>query len=449
MRMKRRVFLGASAGTAWALSFTGGGVAQGQRSASVLNSDGRLGGKTLEELRDQYRYDLFTEYIPFHDKWVVDHEYGGFTLKTGWNGPTLSYEKTSTYEGRGIWTYSFLYSKVDPNPRHLEAARKSVEFIMKHKPSGDTLWPSTYSREGKAISGPPTPIYPDLFIADGLQEFSKIKGNEQYWDIAKEIMFKCIRIYDRPGYYPEIGKSELGADTPLMTGGARIQGHWFVLLWMATKMLEFRSDPEVEAVAARSVDAILNRHYNPAFGLNVEILNHDFSTAPEVIAEYVCTGHSIETLWMVLYEAVRKRDRALFDLAAERFRRHAEVAWDYVYGGVFYGLRNVDNNVWWTTKYGWVQMEALIGTLCIIEHTGAQWAKDYFARLYPWVMAKFPLKQYGYPLWIDSADRWVKFDKGDGSRRAENFHHPRQLMLNMLAVERMIKRGGKTSGIFT
>ena len=194
---------------------------------------------------------------------------------------------------------------------------------MKHKPSGDTLFPSTYSREGKAISGPPTPIYPDLFIADGLQEFSKIKGNEQYWDIAKEIMFKCIRIYDRPGYYPEIGKSELGignsklgAETPLMTGGARIQGHWFVLLWMATKMLEFRSDPEVEAVAARSVDAILNRHYNPVFGLNVEILNHDFSTAPEVIAGYVCTGHSIETLWMVLYEAVRKRDRTLFDLAA-------------------------------------------------------------------------------------------------------------------------------------
>ncbi|MDP2984953.1 MAG: hypothetical protein Q8O92_16665, partial [Candidatus Latescibacter sp.] len=59
------------------------------------------------------------------------------------------------------------------------------------------------------------------------------------------------------------------------------------------------------------------------------------------------------------------------------------------------------------------------------------------------------LKQYGYPLWIDSADRRVRFDKGDGSRRAENFHHPRQLMLNMLAVERIIKRGGKTSGIFT
>ncbi|MHB9029700.1 MAG: AGE family epimerase/isomerase, partial [Candidatus Latescibacterota bacterium] len=407
--MKRRTFWGAATGAAAILSAPDGNGQSGSSASSkirsVLDSDGRLAGKTLEELRAQYRYDLFDEYIPFHDKWVVDHQYGGFTLSTGWNGPTLSYNKTPTYEGRGIWTYSLLYRLLDPNPKHLEAARKSVEFILKHKPSGDTLFPSAYSREGKVLSGPPTPIYGDIFIADGLQEFSKIKGNEQYWDIAKEIMLKCVRIYDRPGYYPEIGKSELGIgnraageETPLMTGGSRIQGHWFVLLWMATKMLEFRSDPEIEAVAARSVDCIMNRHYNPDFGLNVEILNHDFSRPPEMIAQYVCTGHSIETLWMVLFEAVRKKDKALFDLAAERFRRHAEVAWDDVYGGVFYGLRNVDDNVWWVFKNGWVQMEALIGTLCIIEHTGAQWAKDYFSKLYPWVMAKFPLKQYGFPL---------------------------------------------------
>ena len=171
MRMKRRDFLGASVGTAAALSVIGGcntprlhsPAVHSGRGLSVLDSEGRLGGKTLEELRDQYRYDLFDEYIPFHDRWVVDHTYGGFTLKTGWNGPTLSYEKTSTYEGRGIWTYSFLYNKIDPNPQHLEAARGSVEFIMKPKPSGDTLWPSTYTREGRVINGPPTAIYGDIF----------------------------------------------------------------------------------------------------------------------------------------------------------------------------------------------------------------------------------------------------------------------------------------------
>lgn len=415
---------------------------------SALDGNGTLAGKTLKELRDRYRSDLFDDYIPFHDRYVVDHQYGGFTLKTGWNGPTLAFDKTTWYEGRGTWTYSFLYNKIDPDPKHLDAARRSVEFVMRHKPAGDGLWPVSYSREGKATAGPDKRIYGDAFLANGFSEYSKAKGNERYWDLAKQIMFKCLRIYDKPGYYPEIGRDELGADAPLLSRGSRIQGHWFVLLNLAQQMLEFRTDPEVESVAARCVDAILNRHYNPGFDLNNEILNHDFSRANDIANQYVCTGHTLETLWMVLYEAVRRRDGKLFELTAQRFRRHAEVAWDDVYGGGFYGLRNVDQNAWWVHKPGWVQMETLIGLLCIIEHTGSSWAREFFGKLHPWVMDKFPLKKYGYPLWIDYGDRRVTFDKGDGSRRAENFHHPRHLMLNLLAIERMIARGGKTSGIF-
>lgn len=163
----------------------------------------KLGGDTLKELRHKLRYWLFDDYIPFHDKYVVDHEYGGFTLHVGWNGPTISHEKTARYFGRGIWTYSFLYNNLDPNPKHLEAARKAVDFIMKHNPSGDALWPDGYSRGGKVIKGPPTQIYEDLFIANGLAEFSKSKGNEKYWDLAKEIMFKCVKIYDTRGYHPD------------------------------------------------------------------------------------------------------------------------------------------------------------------------------------------------------------------------------------------------------
>jgi hypothetical protein len=33
-------------------------------------------------------------------------------------------------------------------------------------------------------------------------------------------------------------------------------------------------------------------------------------------------------------------------------------------------------------------------------------------------------------------------------KRVEHFHHPRHLMLNLLALERMIKRGGGASRLF-
>jgi hypothetical protein len=93
-------------------------------------------------------------------------------------------------------------------------------------------------------------------------------------------------------------------------------------------------------------------------------------------------------------------------------------------------------------------MEDLIGLMMIIEHTGADWAKEWFGKLYTWTMANFPLKPYGLPLWQDYTGRKAEFVKDPKGRRAENLHHPRQLMLNMLATDRIMKRNGNISGIF-
>lgn len=447
--MNRRKFLATTVGATAALT-AGCGHSPQDRSApaSTTGAEGTLGGKTLEEIRAQYRYDLFKEYIPFHDQWVVDHEYGGFHVTTGWNGPTLKFEKSNWYEGRGTWTYSYLYNTLDPNPKHREAARRSVEFVMKHKPEGDALWPGGFTREGKASPDPVPLVYGDLFLAMGFGEFSKIKGNESYWELAKKTVLKCMKIYDRPGYYPDAPATYLGKDAPVLPGGARAQGHWFMFLNTVTTILRARPDRELQSVADRCVDMIMNKHYDPRWDLHREVLNHDLTVPDNDAAHLAYVGHTIETLWMVMDEAVRRRDKNLFESAAKRLKRHLEVSWDDVYGGVFRNLRNVDKNIWDVDKAGWVQMESLVGLLMVIEHTGADWAKQWFDRLYPWVVSKFPLKPYGLPLWMDYADRWVTFNKGDGSRRAENFHFPRHLMLNLLAVERMIQRGGKISGVF-
>ena len=131
--MKRRKFLGVSAGTgafAAGLSCTREPVEK-ISPASLVTDNGILAGKTLEQLRDEYRYWLFEDYLPFLDKHVIDHEYGGFMCNTDRDGTNLDKNKRTWYEGRGIWVYSFLYNEVDPDPNHLEVARKSVEFILK------------------------------------------------------------------------------------------------------------------------------------------------------------------------------------------------------------------------------------------------------------------------------------------------------------------------------
>ena len=441
--MKRRAFLGTTAGTAAVLSGLSGCETKTTQTTTVqaekpmaVGKDGKLAGKTLQELRDQYLYDL-NEYKEFQHKYVVDKEYGGYTLQTGWDGPPVSYEKRGWYEGRGTWTFSFLYNNIDPDPRHLEAARRSIEFTLKHLPKGDQFFPATFTREGKPGEREVN-LYGDIFIANGLAEFAKSKGNEKYYDIAKDIVLKCVRMYDKPGY---------GADK-LTPDGARFVGHWFILVKAATDMLGFKDDPEIKAIADRCIESQMKYHYNPDYRLYNEQINHDFTRPKNELANSAGLGHSSEVLWMTMNEAVRRKDKAIFDENAKRFRRTLEVAWDDVYGGVFIELEDVELNKFGLGKAGWGQMEDLIGLMMIIEHTGAEWAKEWFDKLYTWTMANFPLKPYGLPLWQDYTGRKAEFVKDPKGRRAENLHQPRQLMLNLLAVERIMKRNGAVSGIF-
>ena len=442
--MKRRAFLGTSVGAAAALSTVTGCKIEKikpARKGQSLSDDGKLAGYTLEELRKLYRYDLFDDYLPFLDKYVIDHEYGGFMCNTDRDGTNITRDKRTWFEGRGIWVYSFLYNNLDSDPGHLEVARKSVDFVMKHKPSGKVFWPVGYSREGKPKGGIEPNLYGDIFVANGLQEYSLASGEEKWWDEAKGIMLKCLDIYDNRPDYGNLPAT----DTAPEVIRPRMVGHWFVFMRLSTQMLEKRPDPEVEAIVARCVDAVMNYHYNPEHGLINEYVNHDLSRIDNDQGQVV-TGHGVETMWMVMFEAVRRRDKILFDRACEVLKRSCEVFWDDVYGGLLGGLEHVDKNIWNVVKSLWLQEEVLIGTLFAVEHTGAEWAKEWFNREYTYVREKFPLKQYGFPIWILYADRKVTFEQHYD--RVGNFHHPRHLMLNLLSLDRMIACDGNVSELF-
>ena len=346
--MKRRTFFGTAAAAGAAATL----VPEAGAAVPALGPRAKLDGMTLTQLRDELRHWLFDDFLPFMDKFVIDHDLGGFMCTVDRDGTQVNSSKRTWYEGRGIWTYSYLYNKVKPDPKYLEAARKSVGFIMKQNPLGKELMPAGYTKEGVPTGSGPDPIfYGDVFVANGLQEFAKAKGNGEYADIAKKILMKCVDIYDnRPGYaslppVPNTGTANPfnlnlpGVDRP------RITGHWMVLLNCAQQMLETSRDPEIEALAARSVDAVMDHQYNPAYGLINEYINHGLSHIPSDHGQ-ICVGHGPETLWMILYDAVRLKDKALFERAAGYLQRSAEVFWDDVYGGVFAGLDHVDRNIW-------------------------------------------------------------------------------------------------------
>lgn len=423
----------------------------------VLDDDGAIGGRSLDAMIERYRYDLFEDFLPFMDKHIIDHEFGGFMTHADRAGNQVTTGKRTRYEGRGIWVYSHLYRTLDPDERHLEVARMSIELLLRAKPTPNAMWPNSLTRDGVAqedegmlIAGKRYPsggeVYDDLFVANGFAEYARAANKPEFRDHAIEILERCQRLYDDPQYAPTAPLVYMGDMEAPVLPGCRLLGVWMVMLRLATQVLEETNDPRVQAVADRCIEAIMNHHLNRRFDLLVEVLNHDFSTPDNIYAQLAYTGHGIETLWMVLAEAVRRKDKRLFDDAARLFRRHLEVAWDDVYQGWYRGCRHVDDNIWILDKALWVQEEVLVGLMIIIEHTGAEWAKAWLARGYPYVIENFPLKPHGYALWDLYPDRRVTFV--EDFDRIGNFHHPRHLMLNLEVLQRMRARNGAVSDVF-
>ena len=395
---------------------------------------------SLQKLQDRYHSDLFDDFIPHMDQFVIDHQNGGFMCSVDIsNGKQVNSNKTAWFEGRGMWSYSFLYNHFGKNPKYLEIARKSKDFILKLQPKDNSFWTSSFDKEGNPLSGPGD-IYSSLFVAEGLAEFAKASGEKHYFTLAKKIILSCLDRYDSPDY--DYYVAYLNPEAPKIPA-PRVLGHWMVFLRAATQILEDGPDADIQKVADRCLDACLNHHLNPEYKLFNEVLNHDMSRPANSFKDFSYTGHGIETCWMLLFEAARRKDKDLFTRIADIFKRHVSVAHDHVYGGYFRALDHVGNNTWKVDKVLWLQEEVLIGSLFMAEHTGDNWAQECFKETLEYVQQKFDVS--GNLFWSSSGDRQLK---EYAKNRAEHYHHPRHLMLNLLAVNRMLKRNGQASNLF-
>ncbi|MGA7303291.1 MAG: AGE family epimerase/isomerase [Rhodothermales bacterium] len=387
----------------------------------------RIGRHDVKALRDHYRRYLFEEYLPFWYRYGIDHELGGFMCAIDHDGARVSDEKNVWFQGRGLWTYSYLYRHFGGD-EHLEVARKARDFLLRHGRDRRGDWVQSLSRTGAVTSKGKPQGNETLFVAEGMLAFALATGDQESMDVAKDALWRAADLFDKPRRHVE------ESYIPRSYRGHRTLGSHMVLLLVLTQMLEQVDDERLEALAGRVVDAIVVKFWNSKYGLMNEVLAHDYSRPADDNEPFIYLGHAIETLSMLLCEALRRGDQALFDLAAERFRRHLEVAWDEEYGGFLRALSLPK-----TYKYDkvlWVQEEVLVGCMMLLEHTDWDWPAFWFERTFDYVEKKFSLRKHGLPLYLYNGDRQVSFV--EHVRRKENYHHPRRVMRNLLALERML-----------
>jgi len=418
----------------------------------TAHSEPQLAGMSLQELRKEFYDQLFHVLLPFWDKHGIDHQFGGIMCSLDYDGSLLNTEKNLWFLGRAIWVYSFLYNHFGKDLQFLEVARKSKEFVHKYALQKDGWWAEVLSREGKVLrpfSGDTEGMY---HLAEGLQEYAAASGDDQSREEAFALLKRLFWNFNRPDFRYR------GADFPYLWNSERAvrpQGLWFLNLNIATQMLKRWNDPGIAAIADLSLDVIVNKHYKPDIGLNTEMLYFDFSR-PKEEANKSRFGHCVEAYWMVMEEADRRQDAGLWKTCAERIGHHLDAGWDYIYGGLSQWV-NVDNPCYqWPVetppgtrlelhfvgeyeymKSLWAQNEVLVATLNVFARTRAEWAARYFDMALNVINEKFSQKNRGFPAgYVLFADRQITPQLHVG--RQDNYHPLRQLMLNILTLDRMI-----------
>ena len=447
--MKRREFIGAAAAVPAVLPgyLRSAGASAGPGTQGPKGGES-LGGVPLGVIRGDFRKDL-DEYVGFFLSHGIDFERGGFMCSLDHDGTLVDTNKFHWFQGRGVWSFSHLYLHFDQNPRYLEVARKTCDFMLRYFPEDKEKmrWATVVARDGTVVQGYSNDPFGCYFGIEGMFELSAAAGDEKLFAQALDLYLRHYRFVRDPGHV-------------FMTHlpGTRGFNMEMADLEIATQVLRRRDIPEVRRIADDCLAAIMDRFYDPELKLFNELLDSGLDRIPGQRTQ-ANPGHGVEVMWMVMDEALRRGDSALFDRARDRVLDLLEIGWDHIYGGMVFGINVGQGCFEWPVqkpvgmtvefrergevsyvKSQWSVSEVLIATLMAYERRPDEWAARYFRQAKTVNDTKLSLRPHGYPLHLLFTDRVFTYQPH--TMRKDNYHYLRALMHGLAILDRLMAKAG-------
>jgi N-acylglucosamine 2-epimerase len=304
---------------------------------------------------------------------------------------------------------------------YLGIAKNGFDFLTKYGKSSDGTYYFALNREGKPVIAPYN-IYSDCFAAMGAAALYKATGEEKYFVEAKSAMDSYIARMDNPK-----GRWEKG-----MEGKAKrlSLGHFMMLANLASVMKEMLNVDDYEDSAAKAVETVLEKFWNPELGILFENVNLDGTfDLDSCEGRFVNPGHGLESMWFVLQYGERKNRPDIIAKACEIIKGIFAYGIDKEYGGLYYFLDALNKphlELQWDMKLWWPHCEALIACLYAYRLTKDEYFLTMYKEIdkYTWEHFKDPK----YPEWFAYLNR-----KGEvthslkGGKWKTFFHLPRAL----------------------
>jgi N-acylglucosamine 2-epimerase len=384
----------------------------------------------FSDLALQYRRTLLQDIIPFWTRFALDSD-GCLNTCISDVGQVISRDRWGWSQWRAVWVFSRLYNQIERRAEWLRLAEGICGFMTDHGPLANGHWPLLLNSEGEVIRGFES-VYTDGFAIYGLVELWRATRKPQLLELALQTFRATEAALNRqippPAWpYP-------------IAPNCWAHGISMIFSIVYHELAEVTRSSEVRSAALVHHQRVMQTFLRQDRGLVLERLYQDGTEMPSPEGTVVLPGHAIESLWMQMHIARVNGDSATLARAVKAIRRHLEVGWDCIYGGLLLAVdANGGQQVAWPfaeTKLWWPHTEALYSTLLAFEHCRESWCLEWHERIRDYSFAHYPVADHGE--WRQKLDRLGRpIAEVIALPVKDPFHLPRALLYCLEVLDRL------------
>ncbi len=347
--------------------------------------------------RDFWLNGLMEDMIPFWLKYSRDKECGGYYGGLRRDGSVYDKEKTSSWTmGRNVWAFSYLYNHLREDPEWLAYVQHGVRFMKQHTLDEDGHTWGALTCDGKPLARS-SDVYHDLYTAQAFGQASKAIGDAELLEIAKRLTVGVSEITFDPRNNPF--RPYLSEVTPWSS-----HPEYLILLETIQYLRDVDDDPIYDDLATKCVEKILQLHYKEDLKAVLELVGLNAPLDPW-LRYWVCPGHLLEFVWLVIYEGQHQGKDEYIDKAVTACDWAMQWGWDEEYGGIrndinIKGEYSIAGPSGHYSPHGplkmwWTMCEAVHSNLLAYIVSGENRFKEWYEKARDWAFEHYADKEYG------------------------------------------------------
>lgn len=370
--------------------------------------------------------------MPFWMRHGVDRDHGALLNCLDDSGQVLSRDRYLWSQGRGLWTFSALYNRIEPRQEWLEVAHGIARYLHNNGRDSEGRWLYRLSEDAEVLDRDIS-IYVDGFVINGMSEYFLATGDEAAAQLAMATYTATDRRIRTPGSY--------GIAPYVLPEGVRTIGIPMIFSFFFYELGKALERPDVRERAISLAHEVFDFEM-PEKDAVMEFATIGGSMVDSPEGRVSVPGHVIEAMWFLISIFEEIGDREAIQRCCRIIKRHIELGWDAGYGGIRLAVdvegrepvaaKKADYKAWW------VHVEALIATAYAHLHTAEPWCLEWHRKIRDYAFDHYPVPTGEWTQWLDR-----RGGKGESAALPvkDPFHLPRALIYLIDLFERMDARG--------